>query len=49
MGGLSLTLSVTYQISKILPFLAVNTGPILIGPPEKFSADALALYVTKLG
>ena len=31
--GFPQTLSLTYQISKILPFLVVNTGPILIGPP----------------
>ena len=31
------------QISKILPFLVVNTGSILIGPPKNFSADALGL------
>ena len=32
--GVLHTLSLTYQISKILPFLVVNTGPILIGPPS---------------
>ena len=40
--GFSHTLSKSSQISKILPFLVVNTGSILIGPPpENFSADAL--------
>ena len=31
--GFSHTLSKSSQISKILPFLVVNTGSILIGPP----------------
>ena len=39
--GFSHTLSFISQISKILPFLEVNTGSIFIAPPEKFSADAL--------
>ena len=29
------TLSLTYQISEILPFLVVNTSPIFIAPPLK--------------
>ena len=33
--GFSHTLSKSSQISKILPFLVVNTGSILIGPPLK--------------
>ena len=33
--GFSHTLSKSSQISKILPFLVVNTGSILIGPPPK--------------
>ena len=36
----------TIQISKILSFLVVNTGSILLAPPrplKKISADALAL------
>ena len=33
--GFSLTLSKTSLISKILQFLVVNTGSILIGPPLK--------------
>ena len=33
--GFSRTLSKTSYISKILPFLAVNTGSILIGTPLK--------------
>ena len=33
--GFSHTLSTTSQISKNLPFLVVNTGSIVIGPPLK--------------
>ena len=33
--GFSHTLSKSSQISKILPFLVVNTGSIFIGPPLK--------------
>ena len=40
------TLSLTYQISKILPFLVVNTCPVLIATPEQFSADALAFHTS---
>ena len=46
--GFSHTLSKSSQISKILPFLVVNTGSILIGPPENFSADALGCYIAKM-
>ena len=52
--GFSHTLSKSSQISKILPFLVVNTGSILIGPPpENFSADALGptlgIFATSFG
>ena len=41
--------TLSLQISKILPFLVVNIGSILIAPaPEKFSADALGHVVTSL-
>ena len=47
--GFSRSLSKTYQISKYLPFLDVNTGFILIDPPLKnFLQTPLKLQVCKL-
>ena len=46
--GFSHTLNQTYKISKFLLFLVVNTGSILIGPPEKISADALCQILEKI-